>query len=72
MCFASLDEDGGGSISTNELLNPLIGLGLAKSIEEVEYMVSLVDLDGSGEIEFDEFLNILVNKNLPVESRKLT
>ena len=34
-CFDSLDYDGGGSISIDELKVPLIGLGLADSVEEV-------------------------------------
>ena len=55
-CFCSLDEDGEGTISIEELETPLIGLGFADTREEVEEMVSEVDEDGSGEIEFDEFL----------------
>lgn len=34
-CFMSLDEDGGGSIGIEELLDPLIGLGFAVNQEEV-------------------------------------
>ena len=38
-CFNSLDDDGGGSIGIEELQEPLIGLGFANSIEEVEALV---------------------------------
>ena len=34
-CFSSLDDDGSGAIGTEELLEPLIGLGFADKIEEV-------------------------------------
>ena len=55
-CFAALDNDGSKSISVDELEEPLIGLGLAQTREEVQLMIDAVDEDGSGEIEFDEFL----------------
>ena len=54
--FDSLDTDGGGSISVDELKVPLIGLGLVDSVQEVRDLVTLVDEDGNGEIEFEEFL----------------
>jgi len=41
------------------LQEPLIGLGFADKVEEVEEMVALVDEDGSGMIEFNEFLDII-------------
>ena len=46
--FDQLDEDGGGSISVEELENPLIGLGLADTREEIQQMIDEVDEDGSG------------------------
>ena len=49
-CFNELDEDGGGSIGLDELEEPLIGLGIANSREEVENMIKLIDDDG--DIEF--------------------
>jgi Ca2+-binding EF-hand superfamily protein len=41
---------------------PLIGLGLCKSVGEVQDLFNLVDTDNSGEIEFDEFLEITANR----------
>ena len=60
-CFDSLDYDGGGSISIDELKVPLIGLGLVDSVEEVQELIERVDEDKSGEIEFNEFLRIILS-----------
>ena len=70
-CFCSLDEDGEGTISIEELETPLIGLGFADSRAEVEEMVNEVDEDGSGEIEFDEFLLIIKNSNTKDKRSKI-
>lgn len=60
-CFNSLDVDGGGSISIDELKVPLIGLGLVESLKDVEDLIERVDEDKSGEIEFNEFLQIILS-----------
>ena len=60
-CFKSLDTDGGGSISIDELKVPFIGLGLVDSLKEVQEMIDRVDEDGSGEIEFNEFMQIIMS-----------
>ena len=39
-CFSALDDDGSGSIGQDELEEPLIGLGIADSREEVKDIVS--------------------------------
>ena len=67
-CFEALDDDGGGSISLDELEWPLIGLGLADTREEVEELILSVDDDG--DIEFPEFLNIIIGTD--VESNEKT
>ena len=59
--FDALDADRGGSIGTDELEDPLIGLGLVQSREEVLDLIKDVDEDGSGNIEFPEFLQIMSN-----------
>ena len=71
-CFASLDDDGGGSIGVEEIQMPLIGLGLVDTIEDVEEMVLAVDEDGSGNIEFPEFLDIVKNKNGNEKTKVIT
>ena len=70
-CFLSLDDDGEGTISLEELEMPLIGLGIADTREEVQEMVKEVDEDGSGEIEFDEFLLIIKNSNTKNSESKI-
>ena len=71
-CFDSLDDDGGGSIGIEELQEPLIGLGFADTLEEVQLLVDAVDEDKSGMIEFDEFLNIIENSEKSAATRDIT
>lgn len=71
-CFASLDDDGSGSIGVDEIKGPLIGLGLVSSMDEVEKLVALVDEDNSGLIEFNEFLDIILNKSGDAKARVIT
>ena len=63
--FNSLDSDGGGSIGTDELEDPLIALGLLDSRAQVEKIVDAVDDDGSGMLEFAEFLQIIKGGSKP-------
>jgi Ca2+-binding EF-hand superfamily protein len=65
--FKSLDEDGSGSIGVNELVEPLISLGLAENIDEVKKIVDSVDDDGSGQIEFKEFLKIIGSQDSSIQ-----
>lgn len=71
-CFASLDDDGEGSIGVAEIQVPLIGLGLVTKIEDVHEMVLAVDEDGSGEIEFPEFLDIVKGKGGSEKTKVIT
>ena len=57
--FDSLDEDGSQAIGTDEMEEPLLTLGIAKSKVEVKKLMDAIDEDKSGQIEFDEFLQIL-------------
>ena len=56
-----MDGDGNGSISVQELMVPLVGLGFVDSGEEVEDLWAKYDDDRSGEIEFEEFLKIILD-----------
>jgi hypothetical protein len=53
--FNTYDEDGMGSISSDEFRNALESMHVHLSDQELEEMVQKVDEDGSGEIEFGEF-----------------
>ena len=53
---ASKDND---YIMIDDLEDPFITLGLAKTRKEVHDIVELYDDNGNGKIEFDEFLDIL-------------
>lgn len=57
--FNSLDADGSGSIGLDELVDPLISLGIAESVDEVQKIIDSVDDDNSKQIEFKEFLKII-------------
>jgi Ca2+-binding EF-hand superfamily protein len=46
-------------IQIDDLEDPFITLGLAKTRQEVRDIVSLYDDNGNGRIEFEEFLDIL-------------
>lgn len=54
-----MDEDGSGTIGVEELMEPMLALGLAENKEQVQQLFSQVDKDQSGEIEFNEFLAIV-------------
>ena len=56
-CFKDLDEDGSQAIGVEELIDPLIALGLVDTRDQVEEMVAAIDEDA--QIEFDEFLQLV-------------
>ena len=54
-----LDTDGSGEITIEELTDPLVSLGFASGVEEVQSIMEAIDSDHSGSVGFDEFLAIL-------------
>lgn len=58
--FNIFDGDGGGEISTRELLKVFKMLGFTPTKDELDEIIEVVDQDGSGEIDFDEFLIMMV------------
>ena len=51
----SLDRDGSGKITINELQESLAGLGVPIDASTAERMVDMIDVDGSSDISFQEF-----------------
>jgi calmodulin len=57
--FDAFDEDGGGSIETNELKNVLERCGLVVTDEQVADMIKEFDEDNSGSLDFQEFITMM-------------
>jgi hypothetical protein len=72
MYFEYLDKDKGGSISAEELEEPLVALGFAESREDVQTLINAIDRNGNGEIELDEFLAIIKTAKVSLASHNCT
>ncbi|KAL8161213.1 hypothetical protein V2J09_012702 [Rumex salicifolius] len=53
--FSVYDMDGNGSISAEELMEVMRGLGDECTVADCRKMISAVDSDGDGNISFEEF-----------------
>ncbi|KAI0273208.1 hypothetical protein BGY98DRAFT_1099461 [Russula aff. rugulosa BPL654] len=54
--FIAIDQDGDGSLSSEELRNALLNNGgLRFSLSTVKYLMSIFDSDGNGVITYEEF-----------------
>eukprot|EP00927_Polykrikos_kofoidii_P075195 TRINITY_DN71278_c0_g1_i1.p1 TRINITY_DN71278_c0_g1~~TRINITY_DN71278_c0_g1_i1.p1 ORF type:complete len:170 (+),score=42.30 TRINITY_DN71278_c0_g1_i1:141-650(+) len=53
--FRELDKDGGGDISKEEFLS---NLAASHTEEELERLLSIVDMDGDGKISYTEFIRM--------------
>ncbi|EXB93240.1 Calmodulin-like protein 11 [Morus notabilis] len=60
--FYLLDKDGDGCITIDELATAIKSLDQNPTEEELQRMISEVDVDGNGTIEFGEFLNLMARK----------
>ncbi|KAF5281901.1 hypothetical protein FQR65_LT14485 [Abscondita terminalis] len=56
--FRLFDKDGDGSITKEELGRVMRSLGQFARAEELEQMLSEVDVDGDGNVSFEEFVEI--------------
>ncbi|XP_062004634.1 calmodulin-like protein 11 isoform X2 [Rosa rugosa] len=60
--FCLFDKDGDGCITIEELATAIKSVDQNPTAEELQNMISEVDIDGNGTIEFGEFLNVMVTK----------
>jgi len=68
--FERLDKDGSGEIDVEELADPLLSTGLAKTMSQVSNLVQLVDGDESSGIDFQEFLVVMKKDNVGNENQR--
>lgn len=61
--FNELDSDKSGVVSTEELFEMLLSLGLVSSKSEVEDLVKFASSKSSGVLKFDEFMKLFVNND---------
>ena len=54
--FKTLDKDGNGLVSAQEIREVLTALGDRLSDEDVDEMIRDVDKDGDGQVNYEEFL----------------
>ena len=54
-----LDADGGGTLSVDELEDPLVSVGLARGRADVEKLIEIHDTGGEGELTFENFMSML-------------
>ncbi|ELT88403.1 hypothetical protein CAPTEDRAFT_107528 [Capitella teleta] len=57
--FDLFDMDGDGTITVEEIYKVLQSLGRHTTKEEIEKILSGVDVDGHGSIEFPEFIQVM-------------
>ena len=68
--FERLDKDGSGEIDVDELADPLLSTGLAKTMSQVSNLVRQIDGDKSSGIDFEEFLVVMKKDNVGNESQR--
>lgn len=70
--FNEIDEDGSGSIDTQELIKLMQRAGHKVDEAEAKDMIDQFDEDGSGEIEFVEFVDMMKQHEVePVQECEL-
>ncbi|KAL6727035.1 hypothetical protein Aduo_008950 [Ancylostoma duodenale] len=60
--FVSMDDDGSGTITANEVAQMLCGFGCDVSPKVVQAVMRSSDKSGDGEIDFEEFLAAVTSK----------
>lgn len=67
--FQTLDKDGNGVVSAQEIREVLTALGDRLSDEDVEEMIRDVDKDGDGQVNYEEFLAHMLSDDAAVEDQ---
>uniref|UniRef100_A0A7S2E5S3 EF-hand domain-containing protein n=1 Tax=Haptolina brevifila TaxID=156173 RepID=A0A7S2E5S3_9EUKA len=60
--FDEFDEDGSGSVSTEEIGKMAAKLGMEMTTDQLLFLMEEADPDGSGEIEFEELVTVLMKQ----------
>ena len=60
--FLYMDKDQSGTIDRNELMLSLFDMGLEKSWDEVDDMISVADVDGDSMVSLDELVNVIMTE----------
>ncbi|KAF1860631.1 hypothetical protein Lal_00021676 [Lupinus albus] len=68
--FCLFDKDEDGCIFVEELATVIRSLDQNPTEEELQDMISEVDVDVNGTIEFDEFFNLMANKFKHVDAEE--
>lgn len=61
-CFGFLDTDNSAGVGVDDLLDPLISLGLAQSREDVAALIARAEPKGGQEINFEDYLSMLLQR----------
>jgi Ca2+-binding EF-hand superfamily protein len=68
--FNSIDTDGDGNISASELSFALRQAGIVLSTEDLNDLMSELDLDNDGKVDFAEFLNLAAKSVKEIDSEE--
>ncbi|CAN0435196.1 unnamed protein product, partial [Discosporangium mesarthrocarpum] len=69
--FESLDEQGNGVISVNELQKVVQQEGLSSLYEEVVRLLQGIDIDGSNTLDYREFLAATMERNIFIREENI-
>lgn len=62
--FELYDEDGGGTITRDEIKKIIDLIGEDMTESEIEELVREADIDGDGEIDYKEFVRLILSSNI--------
>jgi calmodulin len=59
--FNHFDEDGSGTIDTDEIVHAMTKIGQKLTMAQAKQFVKAADKDGDGEIDYNEFVSMLTS-----------